>query len=155
LFDGYWDDPAASAQALVRDPLQPRSGQLVLRTGDLAERGPDGDLFFLGRVDSQVQIRGNRVELGEVERRLLEYPGVSGAVALVRPGPDGDPALTAFLVLAQPEARVDLVRLRAFCRQTLPEYMAPRDVHVIPALPLTRNGKTDRAALTGLVPAQD
>lgn len=68
LFSGYWDDPEATRAALVPDPLNPRSGQLVFRSGDLAYRDEEGQLYFCGRVDSLAKIRGNRVELGEVEQ---------------------------------------------------------------------------------------
>jgi amino acid adenylation domain-containing protein len=146
LFSGYWDDPDNTRSALVVDPLEPRSGLLVLRTGDLAYRGEQGEMYLCGRVDSQVQIRGNRVELGEVERRLLEFPGVAAAVALVLPRPEGDPLLIAFLVMRSGHA-FDKVGMRAFCTQTLPNYMVPADIREVEELPLTVNGKVDRKLL--------
>jgi amino acid adenylation domain-containing protein len=148
LFTGYWDDPEATRRALVPDPLEPRSGQLVLRSGDLAYRGGSGELYFHGRVDSQVKIRGNRVELGEIERRLLAYPGVDGAVALVVPG--DDPALAAFVVLTPGTGPLDVRSLTAFCRADLPGYMVPRTVRALEQFPVTANGKTDRASLAAL-----
>jgi amino acid adenylation domain-containing protein len=147
LFTGYWGDPEATRAALVPDPLAPESGQLVLRTGDVATRGTDGELYFCGRVDSQVQIRGNRVELGEIERRLQEYPGVAAAVAMMTPGASGEDELSAFVVMEPGAAETGLVDLRAFCSQTLPDYMAPRHLHVLSEFPVTANGKIDRAAL--------
>ncbi|MEV5975208.1 AMP-binding protein [Streptomyces sp. NPDC051921] len=147
LFSGYWGDPEATRATLVPDPLSPASGQLVLRTGDRAYKGENGELYFISRTDSQVQIRGNRVELGEVERRIQEYPGVAAAVVLVSPGRGGDAELSAFVVPAPGAAEVRLVRLRAFCAETLPEYMIPRRLRVLPEFPVTANGKTDRAAL--------
>ncbi|HZG04702.1 MAG TPA: AMP-binding protein [Streptomyces sp.] len=148
LFTGYWDDPAATRAALVPDPLDPRSGQVVFRTGDLACRGEHGELYFCGRVDSQVQIRGNRVELGEVERRLLEFPGVTAATALVLRPPSGEAELAAFVVFG-PGARVaGEAELAGFCRQALPGYMVPQTTFAVDGLPVTANGKVDRAALT-------
>ncbi|MGW2835316.1 AMP-binding protein [Streptomyces sp. NPDC001286] len=99
LFSGYWDDPEATRAALVPDPLCPESGQVVLRTGDLAVRGEKGELYFLGRADSQVQINGNRVELGEVERCLTRHPGVIAAAALRLPLPNGGGCMAAFVVV--------------------------------------------------------
>ncbi|MGW5736428.1 MULTISPECIES: AMP-binding protein [Streptomyces] len=104
LFSGYWDDPEATRAALVPDPLCPESGQVVLRTGDVAVRGEKGELYFLGRADSQVQINGNRVELGEVERRLTSHPAVTAAAALHLPLPDGGGCLAAFVVANAEEA---------------------------------------------------
>ncbi|WP_246179109.1 AMP-binding protein [Actinomadura decatromicini] len=147
LFSGYWDDPETTARALVRDPLNPASGQIVLRTGDLAHRGPDGELYFRARVDSQVQIRGNRVELTEVERRIAEFPGVGAAAVTVADGGSADPVLCAFVVGAPGEGDLDRPAVRAFCAEALPDYMVPSEIHVVGELPLTENGKVDRALL--------
>jgi amino acid adenylation domain-containing protein len=152
LFSGYWGDPAATSAVLVPDPLAPLSGQRVLRTGDLATRGEQGELYFCGRIDSQVQIRGNRVELGEVERRLQEFPGVAGAVATLAPGRSGEAELCAFVVMRPGAAATRLVDLRDFCAETLPDYMAPRDLRILAEFPVTANGKIDRAALVGRDP---
>jgi amino acid adenylation domain-containing protein len=144
LFTGYWDDPAATRAALVPDPLQPRTGQVVFRTGDLAYRDERDELHFCGRADAQVQIRGNRVELAEVERALLSCPGVTaGAALLLRPS-EPDAELAAFVVVT-PE--FDEARLGAHCASALPAYMVPGRVCVTDELPLTVNGKVDRGAL--------
>ncbi|MBP2325809.1 amino acid adenylation domain-containing protein [Kibdelosporangium banguiense] len=147
LFNGYWDDEEATRAALVPDPLNPRSGQKVLKSGDLAYRGEHGELYFCGRADSQVKIRGNRVELGEVERRLAEFPGIASAAAFVRQRSGQDPELSAFVVMEPGVPDFEEVALSAFCMQTMPDYMVPRDVKVLKELPVTANGKTDRAAL--------
>ncbi|WBB78721.1 amino acid adenylation domain-containing protein [Micromonospora sp. WMMD882] len=147
LFSGYWGDPEATAAALVPDPVEPRSGQRVLRTGDLAYRGADGELRFCGRVDSQVQIRGNRVELAEVQRRLLEFPGVAEAAAVVVAPPDREPELAAFVVLADDAPPVDESAILAFCLKSMPAYMAPSRMRVTDALPVNQNGKTDHRRL--------
>ncbi|MFI9048313.1 AMP-binding protein [Streptomyces sp. NPDC053427] len=153
LFSGYWDDPAATRSALVPDPLCPQSGQLVLRTGDLAVRREDGEFAFCGRTDSQVQINGNRVELGEVARRLTDFPGATAATAMVLPRPDGGVRLTAFVVLAADQAGTDPAELRDFCARTLPAYMAPQDIELLDRLPTTANGKVDRALLADMAGA--
>jgi acyl-coenzyme A synthetase/AMP-(fatty) acid ligase len=125
----------------------------VLRTGDLAYRGPDGELYFCGRTDSQVQIRGNRVELGEVERRLLEHPGISAAAALVLRRPGGEPELGAFVVAAPGAGEVAEAELSDFVTAALPAYMVPAELRVLAGLPVTENGKVDRTALAGLAEA--
>ncbi|WP_372503003.1 AMP-binding protein [Streptomyces rhizoryzae] len=147
LFSGYWDDPEATAATLVPDPLCPQSGQRVLRSGDLAVRGPDGTFAFTGRTDSQVQINGNRVELGEVERRLAAYPGATAAAALPLPVPGGGLQLAAFVVLAAGAPPADAGELRAFCAESLPSYMVPQEIRLLDRLPVTAHGKVDRAAL--------
>ncbi|MEH0845486.1 AMP-binding protein [Micromonospora sp. CPCC 205711] len=154
LFTGYWDDPEATAAALVPDPVEPRSGQRVFRTGDLAYRGGDGALYFSSRLDSQVKIRGNRVELGEVERRLSECAGVTAATVLVLPQPNGEPGLCAFVATA-PGAEAVGGRLGAFCKETLPDYMVPAELHLLSELPVTVNGKVDKAALVEWRAARD
>jgi amino acid adenylation domain-containing protein len=147
LFTGYWNDPEATAAVLVPDPVEPRHGQKVLRTGDLARLGAGGELYFLGRSDFQVQIRGNRVELGEVEGTLTRLPAVTAAAATLVPRA-GNQVLMAAVVLDRPEAELDEAAALAFCAQELPTYMVPRLIHILPALPLTENGKVDRALLT-------
>ncbi|MFD0426721.1 AMP-binding protein [Streptomyces parvus] len=150
LFTAYWDDPAATGEALVPDPAAPESGQVVFRTGDVATRGEGGELYLVGRADSMVKIRGNRVELGEVERRAAEFAGVAAASAVLMPRSGADPVLAVFVVLT-PEARkdgtFDEMGLCAFCMGDLPGYMAPQEIHVVDELPVTPNGKIDRPAL--------
>jgi amino acid adenylation domain-containing protein len=146
LFTGYWNDPEATAAVLVPDPIEPRHGRPVLRTGDLARLGAGGELYFVGRSDLQVQIRGHRVELGEVEGALTRLPGVRAAAAVVVPR-SGDHVLMAGVVLDPPEAELDHEAALAFCARELPTYMVPRSVRALPAFPLTENGKVDRALL--------
>jgi acyl-coenzyme A synthetase/AMP-(fatty) acid ligase len=150
LFSGYWDDPGATRRTLVPDPVNPASGQMVLRTGDLAYRGPGGQFYFCGRADTQVQVRGNRVELGEVERRIQEYPGVTGAIAMLSDA-GADAELIAFVVMRPGTEPVDVVELRAFCLKALPDYMAPRHLHIMDEFPVTDNGKADRRALLATI----
>src|SRR5262249_13824869 len=138
--------------ALVPDPLEPRSGQVLFRSGDLASRGPDGLLYFHGRTDSMVKISGNRVELGAVESRLREHPGIDAAAVLVtEPGAGPEPRLAAFVVPAPGVSAPVAAELREFCAVELPEYMVPEYLHVIGQLPVNGNGKLDRTALTGLI----
>lgn len=149
LFSGYWNDPVATAAALVADPVDPASGQIVFRTGDLAYRGSEGELYFCGRVDSQVQVRGNRVELGEIERRTLQHEGIASAVVALDEGAGAEPVLSVFAVRGPGAAGegVTAAELRAFCGETLPSYMLPQSVHFVDDIPLTSNGKADRRAL--------
>jgi thioesterase domain-containing protein len=107
---------------------------------------PDGNIEFLGRIDSQVKIRGYRVELGEIEAALARHPAVREVVVVAREESLGHKSLAAFIVAAQqplPSARV----LRDFLRHTLPDYMLPAQFASQDSLPLTSNGKIDRRFL--------
>ncbi len=113
------------------------------RTGDRARRRPDGALEFLGRVDEQVKVRGYRIEPGEVEAALLTHPAVGHAVVSA----DGDGRLVAHLVPAPGATVPTPVALRAHLAELLPPYLHPRAYATLDRLPMTRNGKVDRAAL--------
>jgi acyl carrier protein len=109
---------------------------------------PDGFLIHLGRKDLTVKVRGHRVELEEVERRLLEHRGVKDAALAVRDRKSGEKCLVAYLVSrSQPGPTVD--ELRGFLRHKLPDYMIPSAFMFLDSLPLTANGKVDRQVLPG------
>ncbi|GAA1083094.1 amino acid adenylation domain-containing protein [Kitasatospora arboriphila] len=143
---GYLNDPENSGRAFHRDALDPGSptGRLY-RTGDLA-RFERGRVQYLGRVDRQVKVAGVRMELDEIEVVLRSHPAVDQCAVTV-PVVAGRPELAAHVTLrtaAEPE------ELRTFLAGALPEAMVPRQVTVLDAMPLTRNGKTDHRALQQL-----
>ncbi|MEV4613128.1 amino acid adenylation domain-containing protein, partial [Kitasatospora sp. NPDC049258] len=143
LARGYLDRPGLSAQRFVADPFG-EPGSRMYRTGDLVRRRADGTIDYLGRVDDQVKIRGYRIELGEIEAVLAEQPGVAHSAVLVRAG--AVQRVVAYLVPA-PGAVLDTEALHAAVAARLPSYMVPSAFAVLDALPLTVNGKLDRAAL--------
>jgi acyl-coenzyme A synthetase/AMP-(fatty) acid ligase len=147
LFTAYWGDPEATNRALVPDPLDPRSGQRVFRSGDLACYGQQGELYYRGRTDSLVKIRGNRVELAEVERRLLDFPGVANAAAILVRRDNQDDVLAAFVVAAAGSPPIVESAVISFCADVLPSYMVPHRLHVLEEMPANANGKLDRVAL--------
>lgn len=143
IAEGYDRLPELTA-AKFADTPQGR----VFRTGDLARRAADGRLELLGRMDDQVKVSGYRVELGEVEARLQEVPGVTGAVASGRRGAGGHQRLLAHLTVDGP--RPTAAALRARLADRLPDYMVPAAFTVVERIPLTHNGKVDRRALQDL-----
>jgi len=142
LARGYSGAPALTAERFVEIDVAGRRSR-VYRTGDLARWTEDGHLHYLGRTDNQVKIRGQRVELGEIEMTLQAHPLVRSAVVILR----GDtPTLIGYVV---PEAGVPIEErtLRAYLRDHLPEHMVPARYVPLGQLPTTANGKVDRAAL--------
>ncbi|MCP4151916.1 MAG: non-ribosomal peptide synthetase, partial [bacterium] len=116
------------------------------RTGDLACWQPDGNIEFLGRIDSQVKIRGQRVEVGEVENSLLRHPAIKEAVVIVREA-NGDKTLCAYYELEQSLKPVPGTQLKKYLSHYLPDYMIPQHILHLEKIPLTPNGKIDRKAL--------
>lgn len=142
---GYLNRPELTAERFLADPFAGPGGRMY-KTGDLARYRADGGLEYLGRVDSQVKVRGHRVELGEIEAAIAAHPGVRSCAVLLREDAPGEKDLVAYVVL-EPGARVQPLELRDRLKQTLPDVMVPSHVVVLEALPLTRNGKVDRDAL--------
>ena len=142
LARGYIGRPGLTAATFVAHPLAGPGGRLY-RTGDEVRRMPDGSLEFLGRLDHQVKIRGYRIELGEVEHALTGHPRVREAVVVGRAGRVGQ-QLAAY-VTGEPD--LDPGALREHLRRELPAYMLPATITVLSSLPLTHNGKLNRAAL--------
>ncbi|RJX83248.1 amino acid adenylation domain-containing protein, partial [Pseudomonas sp. LS-2] len=142
---GYLDRPGLTAERFVPDPFS-RDGGRLYRTGDLVREREDGVFDYLGRIDNQVKIRGFRIELGEIEARLKNCVGVRDAVVVARDGGSGK-QLAAYVV-ADNAASSDLCEvLRDRLRVDLPDYMVPTHLMLLPAMPLTPNGKLDRKAL--------
>ncbi|MFE0421341.1 amino acid adenylation domain-containing protein [Streptomyces sp. NPDC058953] len=119
------------------------------RTGDLARVERDG-LWFEGRTDTQVKLRGLRIELGEVEALLRTHRGVSEAAVLLTRGPTGDPFLVAYYVASPASGGTEAPALRGYLTDRLPPYMVPSRYVAVSEQPLTLNGKLDRKALEGL-----
>jgi amino acid adenylation domain-containing protein len=141
---GYWNAPEKTAEQFVSLDLNGGTTARFYRTGDRVRRLPDGDYVYLGRTDHQVKVLGHRVELSEVEAALTRNEGVAQAVALGWPVHDGSAeGVVAFVA----GTRVDPQRLTSAVRQVLPDYMTPRAVIVLDALPLNPNGKVDRNVL--------
>ncbi|WP_317168038.1 non-ribosomal peptide synthetase [Spirosoma taeanense] len=145
LATGYLNQPALTAEKFI-DWKHPQRGNVrVYRTGDLARRLPDGDLEFCGRRDDQIKIRGNRVELGEIEVVLMQQPIIQQAVVVAREDTPGQKMLAAYLVAKK--GKIDTAALRKAIAQQLPDYMIPAYFTVLDDLPKSISGKVDRKAL--------
>lgn len=140
---GYHDRPADTADRFSAHPSGVANDRLY-RTGDIGRYLANGEVEFLGRADDQVQVRGFRVELGEVRAALAAQPGIRDAVVVAR-RQGATASLVGYVVAAGRD--VDLRELRTAMRARLPAHMVPSDLVLIDAIPLTPNGKVDRAAL--------
>jgi amino acid adenylation domain-containing protein len=143
---GYLNNPELTHQKFLLNPQI--KGERLYRTGDLVRRCPSGEIEFLGRIDHQVKIRGNRIELAEIEKKLLTHELIKNAVVLVRENEQGYGDLYAYLEPHKKgEVELNVSLLRKHLLEELPEYMIPAYFVQIGEIPLTTNGKVDRKAL--------
>lgn len=144
LSPGYWGDEALTAQK-----FETVDGVRQFRSGDLGRLGADGMLTVLGRADAQVKVRGNRLQLEEVEAALADHPGVGAAAVVATATPRGDTKLTAFLTAAH-EPAASPEQLRAALQLRLPAHAIPASFVWLDSLPVTPHGKVDRERLASL-----
>ncbi|NED03898.1 amino acid adenylation domain-containing protein [Streptomyces sp. SID6648] len=146
---GYAGDPEQTGGRFVTRTLSRATGaraERLYRTGDIARRDAHGRVHLLGRTDGQIKLRGHRIEIGEIEAHLAQWPPLARAVVTVRTDTGGDAALCAYCV-PETGAALDVRALRRHLARSLPSYMIPSHFTELPALPLTANGKVDTAAL--------
>ncbi len=146
LARGYLRDPALTADRFTPDPFS-SSGQRLLRTGDVVRFDAGGDLVFLGRSDRQVKVRGQRMELGELESLLAALPGIRSAVADVLSGPERQ--LVCYVV-AEPGCALDPGKTRENLMARLPAYMVPARLIEVTEIPVNSSGKVDLRALAAM-----
>ncbi|OCW23265.1 non-ribosomal peptide synthetase, partial [Pseudomonas sp. S3E12] len=146
LARGYFNRPDLTAERFVPDPFCADGAGRLYRTGDLARYRGDGMIEYVGRIDHQVKVRGFRIELGEIEARLLAQASVREALVIA-----ADNQLVGYIVANRPLSEVQQAQwrtqLKATLRDELPDYMVPAHLLVLDRLPLSPNGKLDRAAL--------
>ncbi|AOX00333.1 hypothetical protein BJP34_13495 [Moorena producens PAL-8-15-08-1] len=140
---GYLNRQELNAERFISSPFL--EDEILYKTGDQARYLPDGNIEFLGRIDSQVKIRGFRIELSEIETVISQYPQVQQAMVMVRDDRPGDKYLVAYVKGI--EERAFRAELRHFLQQKLPDYMVPNAIVGLDSFPLTPNGKVDRRKL--------
>uniref|UniRef100_UPI0005C1FD1F non-ribosomal peptide synthetase n=1 Tax=Nocardia asiatica TaxID=209252 RepID=UPI0005C1FD1F len=143
LARGYHARPGLTAATFVADPFGAGAGARLYRTGDLVRWDAGGGLRYVGRADTQVKVRGLRIELGDIEAALTAHEQVDAAVARVRVD-DGEQRLVAYVVA---DAAIDVRQVRRFLLDRLPAYMVPSSLTRIDSVPLNANGKVDHRAL--------
>jgi len=142
LARGYLNRPGFTAEKFLPDPFFP--GDRMYRTGDYAKLLPDGNMVYLGRMDSQVKIKGIRIEPGEIEAVLLKHPHISKAAVIDFDDHQGVKYLAAYIV---PQKDLTLKELRAYLKKQVPEFMIPSAFFKVDQMPLTASGKLDRKSL--------
>jgi len=142
---GYVNAPDLTAERFVPDPFSSVPGDRMYRTGDIVRQQSDGIFEFIGRTDSQVKVRGFRVEPDEVAAALCRVDGVADAVVVAREGPGGENQIWAYVVTCRSGVTDDV--LRTSLAATLPGHLLPSGFVYVDSIPLTANGKPDRHAL--------
>ncbi|NLR76425.1 non-ribosomal peptide synthetase [Leeia aquatica] len=150
---GYLGDEAQTAAVFVKDPFAGEAGARMYRTGDYARYLPDGHIEFLGRQDNQVKVRGYRIELGEVEAALRADPLVREAVVLTEQDAAGEVQLLAAIVAQGEAGSHSPVEWRSRLAQRVPAHMVPSLIATVAELPMSSNGKLDRAKVLALIKA--
>jgi amino acid adenylation domain-containing protein len=144
---GYFKRPDLTEAKFVRDPFSSVHSARMYRTGDLVRYRVSGQLEILGRLDRQVKLRGYRIELPEIEARLLALASIDDASVVLAADPSGEPWLVAYIVNSCVARPLDSAALRTALRTSLPDYMIPSMFVTLDALPRTLNGKVDLRAL--------
>ncbi|MGN0921091.1 MAG: amino acid adenylation domain-containing protein [Cellvibrio sp.] len=157
----YLGRPSLTANRFVANPFS-NTGERMYRTGDKVRRLPCGNVEYLGRSDDQIKIRGQRIELGEIESTLLEFKSVRQAVvvavdlgAQAKGKTSGDQRQLVAYLVTEPSDKIDHAQLLTFLKERLPAHMLPALFHNLPKLPLSANGKLNRAALPAVTRLMD
>jgi amino acid adenylation domain-containing protein len=145
LASGYLDSRVETEERFIRHPFSPNTGERLHRTGDRVRWRSDGSLEFLGRIDEQVKIRGNRINPIEVETALAAHPAVLEAAVVARPDHAGDNQLVAFVVPGRDP--LTAASLRSHLKASFPDHMIPSTFARLARMPRRPNGKLDRPAL--------
>lgn len=151
LARGYWRKPELTQDRFIPHPFSGDPDAKLYRTGDLVRQRADGVLEFIGRADTQMKVRGYRVELGEIEAVLAQHPGVQDVAVIADTTDLGNTRLMGYIT-EKPQQEVDVEDLQTFLRSRLSDYMIPSSLTVLETMPLSPSGKLDRLALPKSTP---
>lgn len=146
---GYNNRFALTAERFIPDPFSNKGGRLY-RTGDVGRILPSGDIEYIGRADDQVKIKGHRIELGEIKSYISNDPSIKDCEVTVRINENNEKEIAAFVVFKELANDIAIKGLRQRLLHDLPKYMFPAHLHSVDSIPLTTNGKADKAALLKL-----
>jgi amino acid adenylation domain-containing protein len=146
LARGYLNQPDLTSERFIPNPFAIKAGSRLYKTGDLVRQLPDGNIEFLGRIDNQIKLRGFRIEMGEVESVISQYPDVGEVTVMLREDVPNDKRLVAYIVPRQGQEPA-VSQLRTFLKERIPDYMVPSLFIFLDSLPLTSNGKINKRAL--------
>ncbi|RMG80582.1 MAG: amino acid adenylation domain-containing protein, partial [Bacteroidetes bacterium] len=145
---GYWNREKLTRERFIANPFrQVRGGSVLYKTGDLGRWLPDGNIEFLGRSDFQVKFKGYRIELGEIETAIAQHLGVRETVVVLKGEPGSEHQKLVAYIVPGSVFELNVNELREFLAVTLPDYMMPTTFVFLEKMPLTTNGKINRAAL--------
>ena len=147
LARGYLNQPQLTEQKFIKDPFSTEPNARLYKTGDLCKKHADGPIEYLGRMDDQVKIRGFRIEPGEVEKHLTAHPEIKTAAVVAQKDRLNEQRLVAYYILKKSDSAPSSNEIREYLQHKVPEYMLPTAFIKVEALPLTANGKLDKAAL--------
>ncbi len=138
---GYWNAPDLSAKVFVQNPLNPYYNERIYRTGDLVYKNEEGNIIFLGRRDSQIKLRGNRIEMGDIEAAAAAVEGIKSACALF------DAPKQEIVLFIETDAQINARKFKMTLQGYIPKYMVPARIVTMEHFPHTPSGKIDRTGL--------
>ena len=138
---GYWNAPDITERAFIQNPLNDKYRDRIYRTGDLVYEAEDGNIIFLGRADSQIKLRGNRIELGDIEAAAAAMDDIKSCCAMF------DHEKEEIYLFLETDASIVPRKFNMELKKLIPAYMAPQRIITLPAFPHTPSGKIDRQGL--------
>ena len=138
---GYWNSPEITSKAFIQNPLNTKYYEKLYRTGDLVYEAEDGNIMFLGRADSQIKLRGNRIELGDIEAAAAAVDGVKNACAMFNAEAE------EIILFLETDENIIQRKFNMELKKYIPAYMVPQKIISMPDFPHTPSGKIDRQKL--------